>query len=440
MNPKNISPRMADYEPIKSVEVIDKLTIKIVYKRLYSPALGTWSIGVLPEHLLNDEALKQEAIQTKQDPKTFSIRTSQFNRHPIGCGPFVFSEWKSDQYIRLDRFSNYWEGAPNYERYFFRIIPDLLTQEMEFYAGALDNYGVQPHQQERLRKDPKYQYFSGLAFGYTYIGYNMRRKPFDDPRVRRALGMAIDVDKIIRYVVYNQGDRITGPFVKQSDFYNPNIAPPPYDPQGAIKLLNEAGWKKGKSGWLEKDGKPLQFTILTNNGNPIREDILTVAQDAWKKIGVDARTDVLEWAVFIQERINKLDFDAVILGWNMGIEPDLYQIWHSTQTNPHQLNFVGYQNAQADDLIVKIRQEYDYDKQVAYSWQLHELIANDQPYTFLYVDKWGAILDKRIVIQETDKNGQPIYKKITATKTGNFSFYFNKWIKLQKAPTFEKGG
>jgi len=436
MDPKNLSPRIADYEPVKEVEVVDPLTVRIIYKRLYSPALGTWGIGIVPEHLLNDEALKNEAMRAGKDPEQFSMRQSSFNRHPVGCGPFVFQEWKSDQYIALARFDDYWEGPPQYKHFLYRIIPDLLTQEMEFYAGTVDSYDVQPHQVQRLKNDPTYQNFSGLTFGYTYIGYNMRRAPFNDPRVRKALGMAIDVNKIIQYVLYGQGERITGPFVKQTDYYNHLITPLPYDPEGALKLLEEAGWRRNQEGWLEKGGKRLQFTLITNSGNDLRKAVLTIAQDAWKQIGIDCRTDLLEWAVFIQERVDKADFDALILGWNMGIEPDLYQIWHSSQTHPYQLNFVGFKNTHADDLIIKIRQEYDHGRQVAYCHQLHELIAREQPYTFLYVSKWTAVLDKRIVIRETDAAGNIIYKKITPTKTGNYTFYFNKWIKLSEAPVF----
>jgi len=440
INPKNLSPRVADYEPVKRVEVIDPLTVRIVYKRLYSPALGTWAMGILPEHLLNDKVLRDEAKRAGKDPKKFSLRQSSFNRHPIGCGPFVFREWKSDQYIILDRFDEYWEGPPNYQRYIYRVIPDLLTQEMEFYAGTVDSYGVQPHQVQRLKRDPKYQSFSGPSFGYTYIGYNMRRKPFDDPRVRMALSMAIDVDKIIKYVLYGQGERITGPFVKQTDYYNHRIKPVPYDPEGALSLLEEVGWKRNKEGWLEKDGKRFQFTLITNSGNDLRKAILTIAQDGWKQIGIDVRTDLLEWAVFIQERVDKADFDALILGWSMGIEPDLYQIWHSSQANPYQLNFVGFKNKEADDLIIKIRQEYNHEKQVEYCHRLHEIIATEQPYTFLYVTRWTAVLDKRIVIKEIDSKGNTIYKKITPTKTGGYTFHFNKWIKLSDAPSFALDG
>ncbi len=436
VNPDNLSPRISDYEPVKQVEAVDPLTVRVTYKRLYSPALGTWAMGVLPEHILNRDALRAEALERGKDPETFTMRQSRFSRHPVGSGPFRFREWASDQHIILERFEDYWEGPANYRRFVYRVIPDLLTQEMEFYAGTLDSYSVQPHQVERLLEDPRFQSFSGLSFGYTYIGYNIRREPFGDPRVRRALGMAIDVDKILQYVLYGQAERITGPFVKQTDFYNQDIPPLPYDPEGALRLLAEAGWERNDQGRLEKDGKPLQFTLITNHGNDIRKAILAVAQDAWRKLGIDVRTDLLEWSVFIQERVDRADFDALVLSWSMGIEPDLYQIWHSSQTGPNQLNFVGYENAEADDLILKIRREYDHERQAAYCHRLHEIIARDQPYTFLYVGKWTAVLDRRIVIREKDEDGEVVYRPITPTKTGRFMFDFNRWVKLPKAPDF----
>jgi ABC-type transport system substrate-binding protein len=440
MNPKNLSPRVSDYEPVKAVEVADPYSVRVVYKYLYSPGLGTWGIGILPAHLLNPEALRQEAIRRGRDPENFTLRESEFNRRPVGCGPFRFREWKSGQYILLDRFQDYWEGPPHYHRYAFRVIPDMLTQEMEFYAGTLDSYNLEPHQVRRLEKDPRYQNFSGLSFGYSYIGYNLRREPFTDQRVRTALGMAIDVDRIIRYVLYGQGKRITGPFPEQTDFYDRRVKPLPYDPPGALRLLAEAGWKKGPDGWLQKNGRRLQFTLITNQGNNIRKAILAIAQDSWRQIGIDVRTDVLEWAVFIQERVEKHDFDALVLGWVMGIDPDLYQIWHSSQTHVNQLNFVGFRNQAADDLILRIRQEYNPQKQVEYCHELHRIIAREQPYTFLYVGKWTAILDKRIVIEEVDARGNIRYRRITPTKTGDYTFYFNRWIKLPSVPNFAAEG
>src|SRR6056297_2181907 len=440
MNPDNLSPRIADYKPIKEVKAVDKHTVKVVYTRLYSPALASWSIGILPEHLLNKEALKSEAKSKGQDPNDFTMRDSSFNRNPIGCGPFRFMEWESGEYISLTRFLNYWNGPANYKRCVIRIVPDLLTQEMEFYVGTLDSYSVQPHQVERLKKDERFQSFSGTSFGYTYIGYNMRRRPFKDKRVRQALSMALDIDQIIEYLLYGQGERITGPFVVQSDYYNQKIKPMPYDPDKSLELLRQSGWRKKDQGWLVKDGKRMQFTLITNTGNDIRKSVLAVVQDAWKRLGVDVRTDTLEWSVFIQERVNKLDFDAVVLGWVMGLEPDLYQIWHSSQTEPYGLNFVGFKNKEADRLICRIRREYDHEQQVEYCHRLHRIIAAEQPYTFLFVRRWTAVLDRKIVIKEVDEEGNVVYKKIRPTKTGDYRFYFNKWIKLPQSPEFALNG
>lgn len=440
INPKNLSPRVPDYEPVKEVKILDPHAVRIVYKRLYSPAFGTWGMGILPAHLLNTEALAKEARERGKDPETFTMRQSRFSRRPIGCGPFVFQEWKSDRYIRLKRFEDYWEGAANYHQYVMRIIPDMLTQEMEFYAGTVDGYQVLPHQVARLKQDERFQNFSGASRGYTYIGYNLRRPPFDDVRVRKALGMAIDANKIIKYVLYGQAEPISGPFVKETDYYNHDIPPLPYDPEGALKLLNEAGWRHGKDGYLQKNGKRMAFTLITNNGNPLRKAIIAIAQDAWKKIGIQVETDLLEWSVFIQKRVNKLDFDALVLGWSMGIDPDLYQIWHSSQSGPYQLNFVGFSNPEADDLIIKIRQEYDHDQQVAYCHRLHEIIAEEQPYTFLYVGLWTALLDKRIVRKVTGADGREALLPIVPTKTGTFTFHFNQWIKLDRPPVFSADG
>ena len=436
LNPANLSPRVPDFEPIKRVETPGKYKVRVVYKRLYSPAFGTWGMQMLPEHLFNKKAIAAEAKRLGRDPKKFTLRDSGLNRSPVGTGPFRFKEWKSDEVIRLLRFEKYWEGAPKYSEFVYRILPDPITQELAFYAGTADSYGAGAHQVKRLKADKRFQVFSGLSFGYTYIGYNMRREPFKDVRVRRALGMAIDTKQIHKYLLYGEAEDLTGPFVKQSDHYNRSIPPLPFDPKGAERLLHEAGWRK-KNGQLMKDGKPLQFTLVTNNGNESRRAISQVAQDSWKKIGIKVKIDRIEWAVFIQKYINTLNYDAVILGWSMGLDPDLYQIWHSSQTNPGQLNFVGYKNPEADKLIIKIRQEYNHKKQVAYAHRLHKIINDDQPYTFLYVGKWTAMLDRKIVILEEESKKKPRYSKIKSTRTGNYSFEFNKWIKVPTTPRFE---
>lgn len=439
MNPKNLSPRTPDFEPIKTVEIVDRHTVKIIYKRLYSPAINAWTMGILPEHLLNDAALtreKQERGLSEEAQKNFGMRESQFNRHPIGSGRFRFVEWQGDEFIHLTRFEQYWEGPAQYQDFYMRIIPELFTQEVEFRTGAIDFYGAQPHQVDRYKNDPTYQWFSSLGFAYTYIGYNNRKPLFAHADIRKALGMAINVKEIIQYLMYGEGERTTGPYPKNTEWYDPTIQPLPYDPQGAQAIFKQHGWQLNGDGWLEKNGKIFEFNLITNNGNPIRKNLMTIAQNAWKKIGVKVNTQVFEWAVFLGDFVNTGEFDAVVLGWSMGIDPDLYQIWHSSQAGPQQLNFVGYESRRADELIVRIRQEYNRDRQRELTHELHRLIHEDQPYTFLYAPLSTRVLDKKIVLVNTGKDGEEDYQKIYPLKSGDITFHFHKWRKLEFTPDF----
>jgi ABC-type transport system substrate-binding protein len=440
MDPKNVSPRTSDFEPVKAVEVADPLTVRVVYKRLFSPAVYVWSsYGILPEHLLNAAALAKEMDRrgiSGEDRKTFGLRESEAVRAPIGSGPFRFVEWKSDDVIRLRRNDDYWEGPAQYRDYTIRIVPDLLTQELEFRSGALDIFGVQPHQAARYREDPRYRAFSATGFGYSYVGYNARKAPFDDPDVRRALGMAIDVDQIIEFVLYGEGEKVSGPFAITTEWYDRSVAPLPYDPDAALRLLESKGWKRGADGILAKDGKRLEFALITNNGNPQRKAIATIAQNAWRKIGVDCRVQLFEWAVFLKDFINTGKFDAVVLGWSTGIDPDMYQIWHSSQTGPQELNFTGYTDPAVDRLLEEVRLEYDRPRLIELTHELHRKIAADQPYTFLFASRGTTVVDRKIVMVTRGADGGERIEALRPSPTGQLRYWFTRWKKLDYTPDF----
>jgi ABC-type transport system substrate-binding protein len=440
MDPRNVSPRSSDFEPVKAVEVVDSHTVRVVYKRLFSPAVYVWaSYGILPEHLLNAEALGREmdrrGIQGEARER-FGLREAEFTRSPVGTGPFRFARWESDDLIQLVRWDEYFAGPAQYREYTMRVIPDLVTQELEFRSGALDLYPAQPHQAARYREDPSYRSFSAVQFGYSYIGYNARNELFADPEVRRALGMAIDVDEIIRYVLYGEGERVSGPFAVTTEWYDRAVAALPYDPEGARALLAAKGWRPGADGILEKDGKRFAFSLITNNGNPQRKAIATIAQHAWRRLGIDCSVQLFEWAVFLKDFVNTGQFDAVVLGWSTGIDPDLYQIFHSSQSGPGQLNFTGYLNPEADQLIEAIRREYDRGRQRSLAHRLHRLIAADQPYTFLFASRGTQVVDRKIVMVERDAEGRERLVPLRPSPTGQLDYWFTRWKKLDHTPDF----
>jgi ABC-type transport system substrate-binding protein len=438
IDPKNASPLAGSFESIQSIDVPDPLTVRVTYKRLYSPAILDWTTGILPKHLLDDAALAREnqrrpPAQRSREPLT--LRTTGYNRSPIATGPFRFAEWLPGQYIRLTRNEQYWGKKSEYRDYYFRTIPDYLSMELEFGAGAVDLYVAQPHQADRYRRDPHYQVLSGNDGNYSYIGYNMRRPLFQDVRVRRALGMAIDVDAIIKYVLAGEGKRATGPFYSITPYFDPGVAPLPYDPKRALELLGEAGWRKNAKGMLEKDGQLFSFTLITNSGNLQRKAIMTIAQEAWRKLGIDIKVQAFEWTVFLDDMVEVGNFDAYVLGWGgAAINPDKHAVFHSSQSHPHELNVVAYHSARADDLLLRIRASYDADETVRLAHELHRVVAEDQPYTFLYERLLPYVFDNRIVQVRRDPSGAEHFEKPAVPPSGDVFQFFREWRKLPSAP------
>ncbi|MCP5157394.1 MAG: peptide ABC transporter substrate-binding protein [Ectothiorhodospiraceae bacterium] len=433
MDPRNLSPRTSDFEPIDRVEVLDAHRVRVVYRRLFSPAINAWTMGILPAHLLDDEALRQEMERRALSPaarERFGLRDSQFNRAPIGSGPFRFGRWLPDELVELQANREHWGGGPRFARFTVRTIPEPLTQEMEFLSGALDLYTPLAHQARRYRDDPDLRTHAVRSRGYTYIGYNTRRAPFDDPRVRRALGMAIDVEAIIEHVLYGEGDRTTGPYPLGTEWYDPSVTPLAHDPGQALALLESVGFRRNAEGWLERDGKPLAFTLITNNGNALRKAVLGIAQDAWRRIGIQVATQLVEWSVFLEEFVNPGQFDALVLGWSMGVDPDLYQLFHSSQTGPRQLNFVGLRDDRLDTLIERLRREYDRDAQRGLAHDLHRRIAELAPYTFLYAPRATWVHDPRIAMRGPAGDVQPL----RPSRSGDMFFHLERWDRLSLAP------
>ena len=304
-----------------------------------------------------------------------------------------------------------------------------MTQELEFRSGALDTYAPQPHQVERYRKDGRFLNFSTPQRGYSYIAYNLRKPPFDDVRVRQALTHAIDVDMIMRYVLYGEGERVTGPYPPSAPWTDGTAKPAAFDLARARELLAQAGYTPGDDGWLYKDGKRLEFNLITNNGNPVRKAILTIVQDNWRRLGVKCNTQVFEWAVFLEDFVNPGTFDALILGWRLGVDPDQYQLWHSSQTGFAQLNFTGLKAPHVDVLLERIRREYDNEALRKLTAQLHRDIAELAPYTFLFAPRATRVLDRKWRMHDSGQGQIPV----RPGRGGELFYHMRLWRKTANA-------
>lgn len=380
-DPKVVTPYSSSYMDVLKAETIGRHIFRVTYKEPFSPALESWSMGVIPKHLLDGK----------------DINTDAFNRHPVGTGPYKFKEWIAAQKIVLDANDDYFEGQPHIGRVIFRIIPDNTTMFQELLSGGVDMMGLTPLQylrkSETRRIRENYRKFRYPANAYTYLGYNLRNSLFVDKKTRQALAYAIDRQAIIDGILLGIGKPCTGPFSYLSWAYNPHAKSYPYDPARAKRMLVEAGWKD-VDGVLEKNGRPFQFTILTNQGNNERIHAAEIIQRNLKAVGIDAKIRVMEWQAFL-EQVDNRTFDAIILGWSMSRDPDLYDIWHSSKTKKGEYNFIGYKNPEVDRLLIEGRRTFDIEKRKKIYYRIHEILAEEQPYAFLYVPDALPIVHKR---------------------------------------------
>jgi len=410
MDEKTNTVRRSDYELVKKAEVLDPHTFRVTYQQPFSPGLGTWGMGILPKHLLEKE----------------DINTTSFNRKPIGTGPFRFVEWVTDEKIVVEANPDYFEGRPHLDRIIYRIIPETSLSEMELLTKGIDYYGVLPHQYRRMNEIAFLKTYSQSAFAYTYIGYNLKNPLFQDRRVRQAFTYAINREEIVQYVLYGFGTVISGPFPSHLWYYNPDVKPFLYDPRKARQLLSEAGWEDTDGdGILDKEGKPFRFKLITNSGNDIRRDVGVLVQRQLRELGIDVTFETYEWSIFLKNFINAKHFDACILGWSLSPDPDDYMIWHSSQIEKG-FNFISYINPEADRLWEEGRREYDLEKRRKIYWRIHELLAEDQPYTFLFSPLGISALQRKFVLMEEDPSGRKVYRPIKMEKAG-LTYDLIKW-------------
>jgi peptide/nickel transport system substrate-binding protein len=339
---------------------------------------------MLPRHLLEGK----------------DITTSPLIRKPVGTGPYLFREWIPGDRVVFVANPRYFDGKPYIARRISRIIPDMATMFLELKQYAIDMMGLTPLQSVKQtdyaafrREFNKYRY---LSFSYVYLGYNLKHPYFRDKKVRQAISYAIDKKEIIEGILMGQGVEATGPYKPDTWAYNGRVKRYEYDPDRAVALLKEAGFQMLGDGIATKDGKPFEFTVLVNQGNEVRIRCAELIQRRLAKIGISMKIRVIEWASFINEFIDKRNFEAVILGWTIPNDPDIYDIWHSSKQGPKELNFTAFENKEVDELLVKARHTMDREERKRCYFRIQEILAEEQPYTWLFVPYTNLAVHKRI--------------------------------------------
>ncbi|OGQ66068.1 MAG: hypothetical protein A3F89_01640 [Deltaproteobacteria bacterium RIFCSPLOWO2_12_FULL_50_11] len=385
MDPKVDAPHLrVYYQDIKTVEKVSDKVVRFIFKKPYFMALEfCGGMPIVPKHLYDN------GLHFNRHPT---------NRAPLGTGPYRFVRWNTGKDILLVRHEKYWGKKPDIRSIQFKVIAEDSVALQVLKKGELDLASLRPIQWVRQTDSKKFQEgfqkYEYYTPGYSFIGWNLRRPYFQDKRVRKALTHLINREAILKELNFGLGKLTTGPFYIEGPSYNHGVTLDPYDPETAKKILHEAGWEDhDNDGILDHEGIPFRFEFLIPSGRRFAEGLATIVKEDLSKVGIQVDINKLEWALFIQ-KLNDHTFDAVTLGWSFGFEQDPYQVWHSSQSDQGS-NFVGFQNEKVDALIEKARVEFDLKSRSQMHQEIHSLIHEEQPYTFLFASPSLVALNRR---------------------------------------------
>lgn len=396
MNPKVEAPRDRAYlAKIRSVTKSGENEVTFEFNEPYFDALLlAGSMNILPQH-----------FYSKYSAEDFNKSTGLL----LGSGPYRMmdpTKWAPGQQVELVRNERYWGVQPGFNRLVYRIIDNDLARLTTFRNGDLDYFPAQPEQYQKLLDDKDvqaranhFEYDTAIS-GYRYIAWNEQRggKPtrFASKRVRQAMTLLTDKDRICREVMLGLATPTSGPFNRLGKQFNPNVKDWPFDVAQAKALLAQEGYKDNGNGQLVgPDGQPFQFKLTYPSGNASYNQIALFLRDTYAKAGITLTPDALDWSVF-SDRLKNHDFDAISLGWSAGIEDDIYQMFDSSQIADGGDDFTSYKNPELDKLIEEARRTIDEKKRIPLWWQCHAILREDQPYTFLFTRKSTVFVDKRI--------------------------------------------
>lgn len=374
INSPDYNPESTDgFDRITSVDTPDSLTAVVHYREPYAPYQLQFVRGALPKHVLDGQDID---------------RAAGYNRNPLGTGPYKVVEWRTGEYILLERVPDYWRGAefPKIRRLQFKFIPNTTTRVNQLASGEAHVVALVPWDKYReLSTVPGLTIHRMMGNSYEHITLNQRRvEAFRDVRVRRALTHAIDRELIVRTILDSLAPVIHGPIQPLSWAFTDSVTIYAFDPDSARGLLDAAGWKDSNGdGIRDKDGKPLAFTLLTQAGFAIRESVSQVVQRQLRDVGVDVRIQLVDGTA-ISSLWFEGNFDAMLHWWHMPADPEITLFFASDRTPPAGRNINYVESRALDRVLYASDREIDQAKRRALLVQAQQMLADLAPEIPLY--------------------------------------------------------
>jgi peptide/nickel transport system substrate-binding protein len=364
---------------VESARVIDDYTIAFRFAQPHAQALEDFFWAPAPRHLLQDIA-------------PADLRNAEFNRNPVGSGPFRFGEWRANEQLVLVRNPDFPEGLGGpaaADRVVFRIIPEASTMLTELFTGGVHvDLPVLPDQVRQIRDNRDTELFSYPGRTVYYIGWNNERPPFNDARVRRAMTHAINRQEIVDALLYGEGEIATSTIPTWHRRAPDGVQPLAHDPALAAQLLDQAGWLDRDGDGIRENaqGERLSFTLMSSD-DALRRSVVEVLQNQLRRVGADVQVRVTEFQTMLQAHRDR-DFDAVFTNWvldNFKVASAPMALFHSSQADVAQsANRSSVRLPRLDAALERGARSPDTDVQRSAWREYVDILQQEQPVTFVF--------------------------------------------------------
>ena len=360
------------FDRIASVDTPDSLTAVVHYKEPYAPYQLQFLRGTLPKHLLAGRDID---------------KATDYNRSPMGTGPYRVVEWKTGEYVLLERVTHYWRGEqyPKIGKILFRFVTNATTRINQLKAGEVHLVALVPWDKVRdLEAIPTLRLNKVLGNGYEHVTLNEKHfPPFADVRVRQALAHAIDRDLLVTSILDGRVSTVNGPIQPLSWAYEPDVARYAFSPARANALLDAAGWTRGADGTRRKDGKALAFTLITQAGFTIRENVSQAIQRQFADVGVTMQIKLLDGTAISPVWFSG-EFDAMLHWWQSGADPEITTFFAADKSPPAGRNIDYLQDAALTTLLYESDRTVDQARRRELLRQAQRRVGELVPELFLY--------------------------------------------------------
>ncbi|MDZ5474546.1 glutathione ABC transporter substrate-binding protein [Bacillus sp. 31A1R] len=360
LDPEFASPRAFVLNMIESITVDSEFALTIKTKFPFAP---------LPNHLSHNAGsiISPAAIQAEKDGG------KKVSENPIGTGPFKLDTWNTGAEIKFAKNEEYWGEKASVDTMSFVVVPEQATRVAMIETGEAHAMLLGPSDVTRVEAMAGVTLDRVKSTRMDYLGFNLKKKPFDNVKVRQAISMAVNKDDVVNGVLDGQGIIAKGPLAPTVNGYSEDLTPLPYDVEAAKKLLAEAGYADG-----------FKTTIWANEGSKERADIAELIQAQLAPLGIDVSIEIIEWGAFL-EKSAAGEHEMLVLGWTTvtgDADYGLYAPYHSS-AHGSAGNRSFYTNAKVDELLDKARQSTDQNERLGMYKEISQILIDEAPQVFL---------------------------------------------------------